>query len=355
MLFGLSILFLLAGCSEKQEASPIIVEAKPVEYTVVEEVKTLPSTEETLSDEVVTFTITCVGDCSLGNHMKQDYPGSFYQMYDQQGADYFFADVRDIFEADDMTIVNLEGVLTDSNQATPNRTFNIKGPSNYVNILSDSFVEAVSMGNNHRMDYGEKGVADTISALTEKGIVYAYDGNIGVFEKNGIRVGFFSVNEASSGKSVEKWVTQDIESLKEKQVDLILACCHWGTEKDYYPESYQRQLGKMCIDLGADLVIGHHPHVLQGIEAYKGKNIIYSLGNFCFGANKNPTDKDSVIYAQTFTFVNGVLQEDLNVSLTPVRISSVNERNDYRPTVAEGLEGQRILDKIATYSQFDTE
>ncbi len=300
MLLAIGALLCLAGCFETKEAAPILVEAKPFIYTEEATVESVTRTEEsvseeTISDEVTTFTITCVGDCSLGNHMKQDYPGSFYEMYDRQGEDYFFSGVREIFEADDLTIANLEGVLTDSNQATPNRTFNIKGPSSYVGILSGSSVEAVSMGNNHRMDYGEKGVADTVACLEEKGIVYAYDGNIGIFEKNGIRVGFFSVNEASSGKSVEKWVTQDIEKLKEQQVDLILACCHWGTEKDYYPENYQRQLGKMCIDLGADLVIGHHPHVLQGIENYKGKNILYSLGNSCCGATKNPTDKKSVM------------------------------------------------------------
>lgn len=132
---------------------------------------------------------------------------------------------------------------------------------------------------------------------------------------------------------------------------MILACCHWGVEREYYPEDYQKTLGRKCIDWGADLVIGHHPHVLQGVEEYQGKFIIYSLGNFCFGANRNPSDKDAMLFQQTFTFVDGVKQDDQEIRVIPCSVSSVKNRNDFKPTPATGEEAQRILDRINEYSR----
>ena len=142
-----------------------------------------------------------------------------------------------------------------------------------------------------------------------------------------------------------------IDKLAEEGVDLILACCHWGTEREYYPEEYQQTLGRLCIDWGADLVIGHHPHVLQGIEEYQGKYIVYSLGNFCFGANRNPTDKDTMIFTQTFTFVDGEKTEDTTIRIIPCSVSSVSSRKDFKPTVATGEEAKRIIGRINEFSR----
>ena len=131
----------------------------------------------------------------------------------------------------------------------------------------------------------------------------------------------------------------------------MVACCHWGRERENTPEEYQKTLGRKCIDWGADLVIGHHPHVLQGVEEYQGKFILYSLGNFCFGANRNPKDKDCMIFQQTFTFLDGVKQEDRQIRAIPCSISSAAGKNDYKPTPAQGEEAGRILDRINAYSQ----
>jgi poly-gamma-glutamate synthesis protein (capsule biosynthesis protein) len=250
-----------------------------------------------------------------------------------------------------MTIVNLEGVLTDSENRQPDRTYNIKGAPEYVQILTEGSVEAVSFSNNHRQDYGEEGTSDTIDLLEDAEIMFAYDSTVGYYVKEDITIGFVSVNESTQGKGVEKYLEQGIAALKETDADIILACCHWGTERDYYPEVYQQELGKKCIDWGADLVIGHHPHVLQGVEEYKGKFIVHSLGNFCFGANRNPTDKDTMIFQQTFRFVDGVRQEDREIKVIPCRISSVSNRNDYCPTPAEGEEAIRIIGRINEFSK----
>lgn len=307
-------------------------------------------TTEQLPEEI-SITISAAGDVTLGTHQQQDYSYSFRQMYDQVDDEgYFFENVYDIFSADDMTIVNLEGPLTNSEDMREGQTYSIKGDPDWVNLLTYGNIEAVSMGNNHRLDYKEQGSRDTVEALNQVGIIYAYDDNVGIYETKGIRIGFVSVNEVYFGAGVEKTMEEGIRKLKEEGADLILACCHWGIERDTYPEDYQRILGKKCIDWGADLVIGHHPHVLQGIEEYQGKYIIYSLGNFCFGANRNPSDKDTMIFQQTFTFVDGQKKEDADIRVIPCSISSVTERNDFRPTPAQGSEALRIIERINEYS-----
>lgn len=307
-------------------------------------------TEDT--SNVVTITISAAGDCSLGNHQEQEYNSSFVQAYDQaEDAGYFFANVKDIFSADDFTIVNLEGVLTTSTNADTSRTYNIKGDPSYAGILTAGDVEAVSMANNHRLDFGTQGTKDTVDALEAEGILYAYDDIVCISEVKGIRIGYVSVNEIAWGKGTEGLVRDGIDKLKEEKVDLIIACCHWGTEKEYYPDDYQTQLGPKCIDMGADLVLGHHPHVLQGIEEYNGKYIVYSLGNFCFGANRNPADKDTMIFQQTFTFVDGQLQEDLDARIIPCSLSSVSSRNDFQPTPLEGEEASRVIGRLNEFSK----
>lgn len=314
----------------------------------------MPASEPTPepTPEPVTITISAAGDCSLGNHHEQDYYGSFVQAYDKaEDEGYFFRNVKEIFEADDFTIVNLEGVLTTLEERQEGRTYNIKGDPSYVGILTAADVEAVSMGNNHRLDYGVAGTKDTVAALEGAGIAYAYDDIVSVTEHKGIRIGFLSVNEVAWGLGTERLIREGMEKLQEQEADLIIACCHWGTEKDYQPEEYQLELGHLCIDLGADLVLGHHPHVLQGIEEYQGRYIVHSLANFCFGANRNPADKDTMIYQQTFTFVNGIRTDTAEAKVIPCSVSSVTERNNFQPTLLEGEERERVIKKLNTYSE----
>lgn len=301
--------------------------------------------------EEITITISAAGDATLGNYYGQDYSWSFREMWEkQQDASYFLENVYDIFSGDDMTVVNLEGSLTRAEERRENQTYCISGDPEYVNILTEGSVEAVTMANNHRLDYFEQGTKDTVAALDDAGIAYAYDSHLGVYETKGIRIGFVAVNEVGQGAGVEKYLREGIGLLQEEGADLILACCHWGVERENYPEEYQQSLGKQCIDWGADLVLGHHPHVLQGIEEYKGKYIVYSLGNFCFGANRNPADKDCIIFQQTFTFLDGERQTDTEARVIPCSISSVSNRNDYKPTPAGDDEARRILDRMNEYS-----
>ncbi|MBQ7775556.1 MAG: CapA family protein [Lachnospiraceae bacterium] len=329
----------------------VIPEAIPLETPEPEKTPE-PTATPAPTPEVVTITISAAGDCSLGNYHEQEYSLSFNEAYEEEGgAEYFLRNVKDIFSQDDMTIVNLEGVLTDSAKLESGRTFNIKGDPSYAKILTEGSVEAVSMGNNHRLDFGVSGTEDTEEALEAENIVYAYDDKVGIYETKGIRIGYVSVNEVSWGYGSETLIKEGMEQLKAEGVDLIIACCHWGVEKDYYPESYQHTLGKKCIDWGADLVLGHHPHVLQGIEEYNGKYIVHSLGNFSFGANRNPSDKDTMIFQQTFTFVEGVKQEETQAKVIPCSISSVSNRNNFQPTPLEGEEAVRVIERLNKFSE----
>lgn len=351
------LIFLLCGCGADPSA------AVPTEGTVPESTVENPAetagetaipaeeTETTVPEpQIVTLTITAAGDVTLGNHAGQGYEGTFREMYDKKDNAYFLQNVKDIFEADDMTIVNFEGVLTFCDDLVE-KEFNMKGDPEYIGILTEASVEAVSFGNNHRLDYGQQGSDDTVAAFEEAGIVYAYDNITGIYETQGIRIGFVSVNEVYDGNAVEAYLEDGIRYLREEeQVNLVIACCHWGEERENYPEDYQKELGHKCIDWGADLVLGAHAHVLQGVEVYKERFIVYGLANFCFGGNRNPKDKDTMIFQQTFTFVDGVKQEGQEAKVIPCSVSSVSYRNDFCPTPADGEEYTRILGRINEYS-----
>lgn len=351
------LIFLLCGCGADPSA------AVPTEGTVPESTAENPAetaeetaisteaTETTVPEpQIVTLTITAAGDVTLGNHAGQGYEGTFREMYDKKDNAYFLQNVKDIFEADDMTIVNFEGVLTFCDDLVE-KEFNMKGDPEYIGILTEASVEAVSFGNNHRLDYGQQGSDDTVAAFEEAGIVYAYDNITGIYETQGIRIGFVSVNEVYDGNAVEAYLEDGIRYLREEeQVNLVIACCHWGEERENYPEDYQKELGHKCIDWGADLVLGAHAHVLQGVEVYKERFIVYGLANFCFGGNGNPKDKDTMIFQQTFTFVDGVKQEGQEAKVIPCSVSSVSYRNDFCPTPADGGEYTRILGRINEYS-----
>ncbi|HBQ65024.1 MAG TPA: capsular biosynthesis protein, partial [Clostridiales bacterium] len=131
--------------------------------------------------------------------------------------------------------------------------------------------------------------------------------------------------------------------------DLVIVSFHWGSELQYYPDGVQVELGHVAIDAGADLVWGHHPHVIQGIEKYKDRYIVYSLGNFCFGGNINPSDKDTMIFQARFSFTSGE-KPSCTGNIVPCRISSVDYINDYKPVVLTGEEERRVIGRIHAYS-----
>lgn len=295
----------------------------------------------------VSLTLSVVGDCTLGTDETFDYDTSLNAYYENYGADYFLQNVRSIFSTDDLTIANFEGTLTDSDERE-DKTFAFKAPASYASVLSGSSVEAVNTANNHSHDYGDQGFDDTLAALDDAGIVhFGYD-ETAVMDIKGIKVGMVGIYELYDHLDREQQLKDNIAKVQADGAQLIVVIFHWGNETETVPDSNQTTLGRMAIDLGADLVCGHHPHVLQGIETYKGKNIVYSLGNFCFGGNSSPSDMDTMIYQQTFTIDADGVKNDNVTNIIPCSISSAayDGYNNYQPTPAEGDEATRILEKI---------
>jgi len=299
--------------------------------------------------ELVSITISAAGDTTLGGDPRG--ARMFIREFELHGSDHshFLANVRHIFEEDDLTIVNLEGTLTDAT-AHLDKTFVLRAPPHYAKILSSSGVDAVTLANNHSKDFLERGYQDTLASLEEEGIAYFGDGINTILEINGIRVGLFGLAIWVGGTNSDRLISKAVDDLRERGAQLIIAYYHWGTELSNTPAKHQRTLGHFSIDNGVDLVLGSHPHVLQGIEEYNGKYIVYSLGNFSFGANNNPADHDSLIFQQTFIFEDGSLLDTRDINIIPVLISSEKGRNNFQPIIAEGEDAERIMERIGKYS-----
>ncbi|NSL04842.1 CapA family protein [Blautia glucerasea] len=306
-------------------------------------------------DTPVTLTVSVVGDCTLGTDENFDYDTSLNAYFESYGKEYFFQNVKSIFEADDLTIANNEGTFTESYDRE-DKTFAFKAPASFAGIYSCSSVEAVNTANNHSHDYGEQSFQDTMDALDAEGIVhFGYD-ETAVMDVKGVKVGLIGIYELNDHLERKQQLEDNINKVKDEGAELVIVIFHWGNEKETVPDSNQTTLGRLAIDLGADLVCGHHPHVLQGVEEYKGKNIVYSLGNFCFGGNSSPSDMDTMIFQQTFTITNDGVQDDNVTNIIPCSISSASDYNNYQPTPAEGDEKTRIMEKIQERSSWiDTE
>lgn len=279
--------------------------------------------------------ISIAGDCTLGEFKGQG-AGNQFKDYKQNGWDYYFGGVSDVFTNDDLTFVNLEGPLTDYPQ-TAVKTYPIRGDKENVNILTSSSIEVVNLSNNHIYDCGQVGFEDCLKTLTDAKISYCGEGYKTTKTVKGITISFFGYQGWSTDiiSKVEK-------DLKEDTSDIKIVEFHWGTEREYVHNNTQEKIAHAAVDSGANLVVGAHPHVLQDMEYYKDVPIFYSLGNFCFGANKNPKDKDSVIVSAIFT-----KQGLKNVKAIPCKISSTDSKNDYRPMIVTDAEvSNRILKKL---------
>ena len=347
ILVFILILAGIRGCSNYRNS-------KAAEKAAAQDAVSMNVNNETSSEaadavvmDPVSLTLSVVGDCTLGTDETFDYDTSLNAYYENYGSAYFLQNVKSIFSQDDLTIANFEGTLTESD-AREDKTFAFKGPASFTSILTDGSVEAVNTANNHSHDYGDQSYEDTMTSLDAAGIIhFGYD-ETAVMDVKGIKVGMVGIYELKDHLEREQQLKDNIAKVKADGAQLIVVIFHWGNETETVPDSNQTTLGRLAIDEGADLVCGHHPHVLQGIETYKGKNIIYSLGNFCFGGNSSPSDMDTMIYQQTFTITSEGVQADNVTNVIPCSISSAAYEgyNNYQPTPAEGDEATRILAKI---------
>ena len=306
--------------------------------------------EDDPASGTVTLTITAVGDCTFCGEAGSKSNKRFLECVGQNGYDYFFANVRDLFQADDLTIVNLEGPLTTAEKPRAHG-YVFKADPECVQILTGSGVELCNLANNHAMDYGAAGLKQTAEVLAANGIGYCGFTEAWRAKLKGVRV---------TALGFTKWdhtPEQVVEAIAAARpdCDLLIVNMHWGWERQNQQCQEQVALGRAAVDAGADLVIGTHPHVYQGIEKYKGKYIVYSLGNFCFAGNANPDDKRCLIFRQSFSFNPGmgIAQAnimDAGIDIIPASISSVPEKNDFVPTVLPVEQGKALLKEVAECS-----
>ena len=203
--------------------------------------------------------------------------------------------------------------------------------------------QAVNIANNHTLDYGTQGREDTIANLEGAGITVSGNGILGVYEKDGVKVGMTGYCfPYTDGK---KDISADVEALREMGCQIVIASFHWGSEyrEDFTAE--QRNIGRAAIKAGADIVVGHHPHIVQGIERYEDSYILYSVGNLVFGGNVDPDDRDAYAARVTFT-VHEDHAEAPQVTIVPLRLTALEDGTDYRPVIAEGEEADRIVNRI---------
>ena len=340
MILIMITLLLLTGCVSGEEAPETVETTAAVTEAVIAE------TEATAAETVPVeerFVLTFVGDCTFGSNPVNYYAG--YGFIKTVGEDYTypFRNVLQYFEGDECTLINLEGPLCDGgNPVQKKHTF--RGPTDYVNILSRNCVEAVTIANNHTMDYGEKGYISTVETLENAGIPYVQRDESLVFTtEHGITLGIYGAVYYALDKET---ITAEIAALRQC-CDLVIFAPHWGTEGTYRPTEQQVELGHAAIDAGADIVWGSHPHVLQPVEPYNGGVIFYSLGNFSFGGNGYPGDMDTVLVQQV------IIRDEDGVRLgetvlIPASVSSIPERNNYQPTPYDPDSGEyaRTLSKL---------
>ena len=295
-------------------------------------------------------TISAIGDCTLGTDENFSPLSSFNTMEEMYGTSYFFENVRSIFEADDVTFANFEGVLT-TLDTRADKEFAFRGDPSYAEILADGSVEVVNLSNNHSQDYGYDSLTDTRAALESAGIEWCDETKTAWTEVNGVKVAWIGIYALDNGTEKKSVAQELIRQAREDGADLVVTAFHWGTELATEPDESQIELAHAAVDAGADLVVGHHPHVLQGIEKYNGVYICYSLGNFCFGGSVTPGDKDTMIFQQTFTLTESGAARDDSISIIPCSCSSEEDYNNYQPTPASGEKAREIMEKINQRSE----
>ena len=290
-----------------------------------------------------TITVTCTGDLTIGGDNYHHKGKKFYDELKKNDDNISFTmvNVRDVFKHDDLTLVNFEGTFTESKYVPDKKKgndfiFNIS-PS-YVNVLTDNYIEAVSLENNHVMDHGDEGYEDTIQTLRDAKIVYSTSTQMGVYSVKDIDIAMLSYlcidrydKPIGDYDNLYDKVAADIKATKQLY-PIVIVSFHWGIEKYYRPTENQIKMGRLAVDSGADLVIGHHSHRINPIEEYKGVYICYSLGNFCFSGNDRPDDMNSFIFQTRFRVTKNGDVSNKGFRIIPIRITSLKDKNNYVPT-----------------------
>ena len=303
--------------------------------------------------------VTFGGDSTLGSEdYLWDDAGSFIQMIRKHGKKYPFEKLQFLFAHDDLTVVNLENVFYASTRGLITKTYNFRAPTDYAEILSLGNIEAVTLGNNHTIDYGRDGFQSTINALNHEGVDWfvdcAYANKTFIYEKNGIKIGFAGFYIGYFRSNIKE-VRASLQALQDAGCRTIVGIMHGGSEYAARHDRSQELMASVFLEYGASVVIGHHPHVVQGMAVQNGASILYSLGNLSFGGNKRIKPMaDTALLAQ----VRFEFDEDRNyvghqMTLHPIHpTGTFTEVNDFRPIPAHGAQAQSVISTVQADSLF---
>ena len=302
-------------------------------------------TESTARDFDIEMTF--VGDCCMASDLENRSEGSMLWSEENLPSTYFFEKVNQHFTDDDLTVANCENVFSDSQGILRDKGedggFWFKSPAKYAGIFKDGGIDAVSICNNHTLDYGSDALADTGEALDAAGVDWGLRDKIIYYDKEGYRiaivcVAYYNFNEVYDA-------VKHLEEAEENS-DFQVIYFHGGQEYEPSPENWKVSACRYLVDEGADLVIGAHPHCLQRIEEYNGAEIVYSLGNFCFGGNNYPKTNKTVIYKCYLT----IHEEDDEFTLVSKSSDIIpcyvytGDRNNWQPApIEDKAEAERVV------------
>ena len=293
------------------------------------------------------LTITFLGDCTLGGEEKsRNSKLGFVRRIEENGMDFPFRNLRALTEKDDLTVANLEGVLTDRKLEKVKKKYNFSGPTAYTEILRAGGIDGVTLANNHSHDYGEEGYADTKAALEKAGIAWFGTDAPAVWQsEEGLLIGFLGVSFSLTGNRYKAYARQ-AEMLKQLGCSAIITVMHAGTEYSYTPpDNYQQQIVSRAVRCGSHLIIGHHPHVVQGYTIQEGVPVVYSLGNCSFGGTTHAKDSDALAVQAVLSFREGTLMQ-IALHFYPISITSDRQYNNYSPRLLTGKDAERVLEKM---------
>ena len=293
-----------------------------------------------------TMTLSFVGDCTTGDQWSiRGYGSTFTYKVSRWGMDWPFSNVRDMFEADDLTIANCEVVLTDGTPGSYLKYMTLGGATKFGQVFKEGFVDVCNIANNHAKDFGPDGRQSTIDTLTALGIGVFGDNELYETEIKGVKIGIVGYTYPINAAKMERY-KESIAKLQDDGCTFIIASAHWGKEEGYKLTQSQRDYGPALIDAGADLVYGHGSHTVEPIQIYNGHVIFYSLSNFTFGANGSPKDPDTVVMQVVFD-----INEDGTMTAAELYAYPycMHKQRDYRPwPYTEEKDRLRVLEKLVS-------
>ena len=296
--------------------------------------------------------ITAVGDIMLA--------GQGSRTLTARGFDHAFAGTAVELRKGDILVGNLEAPITSGGTEFTGKKFRFRTRPEAAEALSRAGFTVLTLANNHIMDFGAEGLAETLSHLDRARILHAGAGATlaearreALVTVKGRRVAFLAYSltfpvefyagagNPGAAQGVDGRVRDDIIRAR-GTADYVVVSFHWGEELARTPKPYQQKAARAAIDAGADLVLGHHPHVLQGIERYRGKTILYSLGNFAFGSLSRSAER-SMIARITF--------DSTGQTVEVVPLNVLNSEVRFRPAVLSGRRGEEVIDRLNLLSE----